>query len=125
MNDNLQKALADILNKASQGVDSATSFMQAQLPDIVSQLLAWKIWEYSFFILLSLVLFVLIYKSVKKINANIGDDYGDKLFTWVMATVIAMIPLTVFVFCSLNVIEVLVAPKIYLIEYAAHLLKKD
>jgi hypothetical protein len=43
MNDQLQNALVAIINKAGQGVDAGVSFLQAQLPDVIQQLLLWKL----------------------------------------------------------------------------------
>ncbi|MFC4275553.1 hypothetical protein [Achromobacter aloeverae] len=43
MNDQLQKALANLLGRATQGVDAGVSFLQAQLPDVIQQLLVWKL----------------------------------------------------------------------------------
>ena len=37
----LEQAMADILNKAMDGVDNATIFLQAELPEVVEQLLYW------------------------------------------------------------------------------------
>ena len=41
MKENLQNALVEILNRAISGIDSSVAFMQAELPDVISQLLTW------------------------------------------------------------------------------------
>ena len=38
MNEQLQGAVANILEKAIAGIDSSVEFMQAELPDVVEQL---------------------------------------------------------------------------------------
>ena len=43
MNEQLQAALAEIITKVSNGADSAVAFLSGQLPDVVQQLLMWKL----------------------------------------------------------------------------------
>ena len=38
MNDKLQEALVEIINKATTGIDNTVSFLSDQLPDVVQQL---------------------------------------------------------------------------------------
>ncbi len=42
MNEQANKILADLLQKASNGIDAAVSFSQAQIPDVIHQLLVWN-----------------------------------------------------------------------------------
>ena len=42
MNEELQKALAELLSKANNGIDAAGGFIEAELPEVISQLLMWK-----------------------------------------------------------------------------------
>lgn len=42
MSEQASKVLIDLLEKASSGIDSAVAFSQAQIPEVISQLLAWK-----------------------------------------------------------------------------------
>lgn len=39
MNEQLQQALATILNKSIEGIDAGVEFMQAELPEVIEQLL--------------------------------------------------------------------------------------
>lgn len=41
MNEQLQQALATILGKTMEGIDASVAFMQAELPDVIQQLLLW------------------------------------------------------------------------------------
>lgn len=43
MEEQLQTALAEILSRATQGIDAGTQFLSAQLPDVIQQLLLWKL----------------------------------------------------------------------------------
>ncbi|MFK9827768.1 hypothetical protein ACJENK_24655, partial [Escherichia coli] len=42
MNEQANKVLSELLQKASNGVDAAVSFSQAQVPDVIHQLLIWN-----------------------------------------------------------------------------------
>jgi len=43
--DLLKQALAQILNKATSGIEKSVDFLNAQLPEVIEQLLLWKMWE--------------------------------------------------------------------------------
>ena len=47
MNEQANKILIDLLQKAANGVDAAMSFSQAQVPDIIRQLMVWKAAAYG------------------------------------------------------------------------------
>ncbi|EKP8990625.1 hypothetical protein P4K59_005112, partial [Escherichia coli] len=42
MEEQANKILVELLQKASNGIDAAVSFSQAQIPDVVHQLLLWN-----------------------------------------------------------------------------------
>ncbi|OSL33845.1 hypothetical protein [Escherichia albertii] len=42
MEEQANKILIELLQKASNGIDAAVSFSQAQIPDVVHQLLLWN-----------------------------------------------------------------------------------
>ena len=43
MNEQLQNALVDLITKVTSGMDTATAFLAGELPDVVQQLLRWKL----------------------------------------------------------------------------------
>lgn len=45
MNELLQKALVDIITKTTTGMETAISFLSSELPDVIYQLLMWKMIE--------------------------------------------------------------------------------
>lgn len=42
MNEQANKILVELLQKASNGIDAAVTFSQAQIPDVIHQLLVWN-----------------------------------------------------------------------------------
>ena len=152
MNEQLQQALTAILNKTMQGVDTGVSFLSNQLPDVISQLLLWKMAQAG--IGFSIILLVVVISSFSarwatKVFAkyNVGSslymrnhgneeekrgeimrDEAGQLIPWavISVTVCAFSWLALFVGgipMLMSMIQIWLAPKIYLIEYAASLAK--
>lgn len=122
MNEELQKALVDILNS----VLAAKDFLVAEVPDVIQQLLLWKaaysaISMLGFFALVSLIIWI----NKKQIEYIKKQDYwelGDH--PEVMANLFQIfwiIPLSTL--WSLDWLMIWIAPKIFLLEYAAQLAK--
>ena len=141
MNEQLQKSLADILTKATSGVEAGVTFLSAEVPDVIHQLLMWKLAEaligtaFAVIILVSLVWGFIKYSGVgtqlkdsggRKITlthdayGNLSPytifTYGGGLFAMSIATVCTYEGL-------LEALKIYIAPKAYLIEYAALLAK--
>ncbi|WP_455852708.1 hypothetical protein [Pantoea endophytica] len=127
MNEQANKILADLLQKASNGIDAAVSFSQAQIPDVVHQLLVWNFATSIIFSLLGLALFVLIqyfvWRGIQCLRKQWeGDDFIEH------PEIIFLFGLWLITFCPLAWVDlawlkIWLAPKLYLIEYASHLLK--
>lgn len=170
MNEQLQQALAQILNRTVEGIDAGTQFLSAQLPDVIQQLLIWKFWYHLIVMVAPLVVLAVLgtalYKVVKAID-NHPLNKANRLIEqcrkrWDMAparsdeeraahtewkaaraardqltdnrptlgaaaTVLGVATfITTFItayFVNLTWLQILVAPKIYLIEYAASFAK--
>jgi hypothetical protein len=133
MNEQLQQALAEILNKATAGVESGAAFLQAELPDVIQQLLMWKMAAAILSILISIVI---IYAYAKALISYAKSDRSNRFwhdgydtispfgFTTLLAGGIASFFCVLCIIDSLfDVLQIWIAPKIYLIEYAASLAK--
>lgn len=169
MNEQLQIALAEILRRATQGLDAGTQFLSAQLPDVVNQLLMWKLAHYTIpMVLAAMLLLVLLVAGWKFYsvvmadprivaeaaasaryriynNADRAEDFSKLRQDWRDAQEVAeMLPEKVPIYIALGILmgiaalfstmlliaslnlkwlQILIAPKIYLIEYAASLAK--
>lgn len=127
MNEQAQKILVELLQKASNGIDSAVSFSQAQIPDVIHQLLVWNFTTSLIFTLLGITLFstlqYLSWKVVKHFRKEwAGDDFIDhpEALFMAMAYAVTLAPLA---WISLDWLKIWLAPKLYLIEYAASIMK--
>ncbi|AYL52671.1 MULTISPECIES: hypothetical protein [Citrobacter] len=140
MNDQANKILIELLQKASDGIDSAVSFSQAQIPDVIHQLLVWSSVQSALFQVFGLLFLIgamklpgfarRARKNGETWTAHDGkpnDEWFISSFSYDMCTVAAPIAGTIFgiLMITLNFdwLKIWLAPKLYLIEYAASLIK--
>ena len=62
MNEQLQGAVVQILERAISGIDSSVEFMQAELPDVIEQLLLWYGVKGLIECLIGIVIFIVMIK---------------------------------------------------------------
>jgi hypothetical protein len=131
MNEQLQQALTEVLNKTVEATGKATDFLIAELPDVIQQLLMWKMAE-------SLIVFVV---SLAAIVAGPSmacytwrklDEYyhrekgkGNHRVEWLCPVSLFWLVLTLPGSLCINItwLQIWIAPKVYLLEYAASLAK--
>lgn len=127
MNEQANKILADLLQKASNGIDAAVSFSQSQIPDVIHQLLLWNFAVSIIFSFFGAALFVAAqygtWRGIKYLRKEwAGDDFiqhPEAIFL-LMLWLITLLPLG---WLNLTWLKIWLAPKLYIIEYAAHLVK--
>lgn len=141
MDEKLQAALAELINKANQGVDGAVSLMSAELPDVIHQLLVWGLAQAVLSVFIeALFLTLLCFSVVKAIrDYSLADNGGRpnwihdgmKYFPITPTGMIfcLIVPFSICVCAAAMIIDIFeaakiwIAPKIWLIEYAASLAK--
>lgn len=126
MNEQLQQALAAMLNKTVSGVEAGAAFLTAEIPDVIHQLLVWK----AVVSAISMLGFFILCYSIYKVNAiqyrwvkskKDFDIIDDPYVLLNIAQLLWFIPLGHL--WSIDWLQIWLAPKIYLIEYAASLAK--
>ena len=128
----LNEALATLINQATTGIDASMGFLQAEMPDVISQLLVWHGVKSGMVSALAIAFIV----AVARIDIKVGrklhktlSDRGDVEIFWGLyvgvGSVIRILPyLAVFdIYVNLTWLQIWIAPKIFLIEYAANLVK--
>lgn len=149
MNDQANKVLVELLKKASNGIDAAVSFSQAQIPDVVHQLLVWNFVHSMIITIFTLasIPFVVWFMKVQLRKVEVGKftnegyswDRGKPMYAptliWssrggfseavilLSALLIGYVLLLVEVLTSATWLKIWLAPKLYLLEYAASLVK--
>lgn len=151
MNEQLQQALTAILNKTMSGVDAGVNFLSAEIPDVIHQLLMWKMISSGVgFVLITACVVIFTILAVRGIRVltqhsaasnlyirNTGEiekqardtmdalshkipvaviSLGISFFAWI-AFLAGGLPL------GMQMLKIWIAPKLYLIEYAASLAK--
>lgn len=129
MNEQLQESLAVLIEKSVQGVEAGAAFLSAELPDVVRQLLVWKASVSALSMVACIALCWVIYKINaaqfrywKKEFSKPYSDWSDhpELIMNILQVLLLIPVMTLF---STDWLQILIAPKIYLIEYVASLVK--
>ena len=142
MNEQLQQALAQVIEKATDGVQSGVSFLSAELPDVIHQLLMWKMIESLVMCIVGISLTsVMTYILIKYsgVGAKIKDsdsrwkthhitlthDAEGDIAPWIPATIAVPVIAALGFLSLVNIdwLKIWLAPKVYLIEYAASIVK--
>ena len=132
MNEQLQNALSGLLTKTMEGVETASTFLVAELPDVVYQLLLWygvrSIVETV--LAISCVLFYIklekkLYPFIKgKCDKSYDSDFAFYFGYLGMGSIPRAILLAVaYKHMSLDWLQIWIAPKIWLLEDSATLIK--
>lgn len=139
----LEQVLVDTIKKASnatgEAIDAAkgvtvkaVDFASQQIPDVIHQLLLWKMWENVVIWTVSLGVIWLFFRLNKwflareaaaKLAKEYYDDVPHSMFMIFGGIFMVLGGAASAVTALLTIIKIIVAPKLYLIEYAAGLLK--
>lgn len=126
------KQLAEILKKGLETAEKTGNFIVEQAPDLIKQLLIWKTVEYSIYVIMGISLIIYFYRWTKKVSKEMKeneDDFEDYFMDSVSSIFIAIGQMIILIVGVLlisenlhSLIQIVFAPKIYLIEYTANLL---
>ena len=123
MNEELQKALGELLSKANNGIDAASGFLVAELPEVIQQLLMWNMFHSVTWgvLLLGGFLFSVwaTIKLTKWVLSEVGEALPVLIFPIAGCVVLALKSID-YLFIAL---QIYIAPKVWLLEYAASLAK--
>lgn len=132
MNEQLQQALTAILNKTMSGVDAGVNFLSAEIPDVIHQLLMWKLVSNSILAFLGLAVLIASYKLIRKGLVNHATETakgwayekeGRYIAPFMLGGVLSLFGSGLLLVNGMEALQIWIAPKIYLIEYAASLAK--
>jgi len=111
----LEKTLSEILKKSLALAEKTGDFVIDQAPQLLQEFYNWhifsNIYQMCFFPII-LIAFIIMYK---KTEWDCGDFFYE-LITIILG-VSSVVSLTVFLIALYDLIFILVAPKLYLIEY--------
>lgn len=123
MNEELQAAVTEIINSTI----SAKDFLVGQLPDYVEQLLMW----HAVYSLVTCILGFLLAAAICYVDVRIYrymkshefEDWQrcDAYLGMAIGSVVLMVPAMLMV--NITWLKILIAPKVWLVEYAASLVR--
>lgn len=134
MNEELEKQLAKIIEKSIEGVEKTGEFVMDQAPELIQQFFMWHMASYIFFTLLGVIILVLglwltrLFSTPKnerseartyiKILGAYYDYHADKEVAGYLGTICSFVAAIIVILVNLyKVIYILIAPKLYLLEY--------
>ena len=128
MNSETDKQIAEILKKGLEVAEKSGNFVIEQAPDLVKQLITYKTIETSIYVLIEISLIYLIFRYFKYLYKKNNED-SDFIFdnAFHITGIIITSGVTIFTFIEFindifDLIKLIFAPKIYLLEYIAQLL---
>ena len=150
MNETLQNALSQVINAAVANAEAAKGFILEQAPDVCQQLVKYTIAEYCIRMIILFMLtavatrisyiwvkytFALNWEKLSwdnktKIKCNLWDaseNAGTAIGIGISCVVSVLLNLALIIncFCYEDAVKAYVAPKVFLIEYAADLVKSQ
>jgi len=127
MTEKLDNLLAETLQTVLSGIDATTQFAAAQLPDVINQLLTWYFVYYILLALFAVILLGLqIYASywwITKMEPKMSPAMkwmGTAFGVSIVGLMLLLIEASLF---NLQWLKIWLAPKLWLIEYSATLVK--
>ncbi len=130
MDQQLEAKATDLLVKmidvTVQSVSDVVEFGKQQIPEVIHQLLMWKAFEAIIWVVIAIVFSVFLCTYVNRVKPRLNEaEYGFgtfvQMFGWLVAIIVGGV---VFINNLMAAAYILIAPKVWLIEYAAQVLKK-
>jgi hypothetical protein len=123
MTNELEKILIPLIEKAASGAENAVDVIYAQAPEVIRQLLIWNAGASGLaFILISLGYLYFMCGIAEWRRENKSDnDLCVCVGTGVIGSLFALMLGTFF--HAIDWLQILIAPKLYLLEYVARLAK--
>lgn len=133
--DNMAQAMTLLIEKVSAGIDAASTFLAAQIPDVLRQLLLYNFVINLLICLLGLGIVVSTPFVLKYVFSKTKESYPhrhlyhfDQLNYGWLIFLLGGIPLTtlglILFFTHFDWIKIWLAPKIYLIQYGVELVRQ-
>lgn len=131
----LQDAFVSIIQTAESGISAGVSFLQAQIPDVIRQLILFNLVRdliyggglFIFLVIYGIGIVELWLWMIKKEKAASKYDSGETAFPVILGSAVSLIvsiPAACIMVANITeALELWLAPKVWLIEYAATLIK--
>ena len=132
----IEDTVVELIQKSVSSVEQGISWISGELPDVIHQFLMWKLAASILFIVLWCIgafiwsRYCAEYKRIEVQNSSNRNTYNAPIIdteTYETILILSGLVMSVLFFgvvvCGFTILQILIAPKIYLIEYAASLVK--
>lgn len=130
MNEQLQQTINEILQKAIAATGDGVEFLKGQIPDVLQQLLAWSLCR-DYMLMLVFALLIAVFPVWFRLTPKYDPDFttiktmsGSRICALMFGGFGSAICGIGFLFALFDAVQIHVAPKVWLLEYAAHLVDK-
>lgn len=126
LQDTASNALVNMIDVTVKTMSDVVDFGKQQIPQVIHELLMWKATNACVWMAIGVILVVLSWVTFKAINRYVADTGDGDVYVLHLATgALVILGALFFVPNLLELLQILVAPKVYLIEYSADLIKKS
>lgn len=117
--------LLQMVNITVKTMGDVVEFGKQQIPEVVNQLIVWNAVQSGLWMVLGIVIAIFLIAIGNNRKEPLNDaETGLGTFIQVVCWVIGLVVGGIMLFDNLlELIKILVAPKVWLIEYAAHLVR--
>lgn len=117
--------LVKMIDFSIQSMSDVVDFGKQQIPQVIHELLMWKATSASVWMAVGVILLILGWITFKAINRTVAKTGDEDAYVLHLATgALIVVGGLFFIPNLLELLQILVAPKVYLIEYSADLIKK-
>ena len=128
MNEELQKAISDLITGVLETTKEAGGFLAGELPEYITQLLYWHgLYSFLFTLLGTLILIVFVTLDIKVGKWVWKEDRKHGEIFWMGYVMLGNVPRVVYFLTatgcmSVTWLQIWLAPKVWLVEYASTLI---
>ena len=127
LNETLQDKASKILEFLDTSATKATDFASTNIPLYIQELLRWKFWENAIWALLAISIiasFILVAKKYFKIHKECSEAEDVIHISYLIISGTVSVPMLFELIKDISqMIEICVAPRVWLVEYASTILK--
>lgn len=122
-----EEILVALLEKTIGALEKGADWLAGEVPEVLQQLLAWHFWQS---IILSVICIIPVIALLCILPKSIEwkDSYGEPttgaVFYWLFGGFVSILGTVISTINMLNALKIIIAPKLYLLEYAASLISK-
>lgn len=125
-----ENALSELMTKSIEAAERGSEFLGDQIPLVIEELLKWKMAEslsYNAISIACFVIIILMSRFVYKVQApwiGRGKFSDSRELSYIITGIAYIFPITcMFMFSNIEFLKIWLAPRVYLIEYSASLVK--